>query len=90
MGGHGGSFAQKYWDLISFPNFSVNVQTSIAKLYYNKKLEKYNMALELEDYIKEDENWTSQAGIYQLGVVKRQLQEQLNSIIEKIINDEPV
>jgi len=88
VGGNGGSLAQSYWDIIPFPQFPRSKQKEISLLYYNKPdiLEK----ITLDNYLQIDSIINSQSGIIQLDEQIKCIKLHIDSIIEKIINDEEV
>lgn len=89
VGGNGGSFAQKYWHNIYFPNFPIEKQKEIAELYYKSIDYDINNAT-LDNFLALDDDFNSQAGIYELDKTAKQLQVILNETIENIINNKPV
>ena len=90
VGGNGGSLAQKYWEIIPFPKFDKLKQDEIAKLYHNSDIE-YNAATyTLENFLAKDNEFNSQAGIYELDKTAKQLKEILNQTIDNIVNDKEV
>lgn len=74
VGGQGGSFAIQYWDILRFPNISIDSFKLIAKLYNNAK------DVDLFSFNFED---IKTLGIYQLNnlIIKG------NNIIEEILSD---
>lgn len=90
VGGHGGSVAQKYWNLIPFPNFPQNIQEKIAMLYHNPHLNLDYKGFNLENFTELDNEFCNKAGIYDLDKSIKHLKEILNSSIDKIIDDEKV
>lgn len=86
VGGNGGSLAQKYWDIIPFPNFPESKQKEIAILYHNPEAE-YQEELTLENFLKQDDQFNEVAGIYELDKTAKRLKEILNSSLEGIAND---
>lgn len=90
VGGNGGSLAQKYWEHIPFPNFDIDVQSNIIKLYHNDGAEYGSKDWTLDNFLDNDNTFNDIAGIYELDKTKKKLQERLNVIIDNIVNDEPV
>ena len=89
VGGHGGSLAQKYWDIISFPNFPEEKQQEIAKLYHNPMdypMEQFT----LDNFLSLDNQYNQQAGIYELDKTAKYLKKLINKAIENIINNKVV
>lgn len=86
VGGHGGSFAQKYWDLIQFPKFPKSKQYEISLLYHNPEC-KYKKTIDLKNFLEQDEQFNRVAGIYELDKKAKQLKVLLNQAIDNIIND---
>ena len=89
VGGNGGSLAQKYWDIIPFPNFSTEKQQEISKLYHNPITYDVKNAT-LDNFLALDDEFNSQAGIYELDKTAKQFQAILNQAIESIIENKPV
>jgi type I restriction enzyme S subunit len=87
VGGHGGSFAQKYWDIIPFPNFSEAKQKEIAKLYHNPESVYNTKDFNLENFLEKDNIFNETAGIYELDKTAKQLKKILNKAIDDIVND---
>lgn len=89
VGGHGGSFAQKYWDIIPFPNFPDSKQQEIAKLYHNPQEYKSGDCT-LDDFLTFDDKYNATAGIYELDKTAKYLQQILNQAIDDIVNNREV
>ena len=89
VGGNGGSFAQKYWHNIYFPNFPTEKQQEIARLYHNPIAYDVKNAT-LDNFLALDDDFNSQAGIYELDKTAKQLQIVLNQAIENIIDNKSV
>lgn len=90
VGGNGGSFAQKYWNSIYFPNFPEQKQEEIAKLYHNSEINYPCEEFTLDNFLEKDAIYNEQAGIYELDKTAKQLKDILNKAIENIINDKQV
>ena len=89
VGGNGGSLAQKYWEIIPFPNFSETKQQEIAKFYHNPidyPIEKFT----LKNFLTLDDGYNKQAGIYELDKTAKQIQLLLDKAVANIINDKKV
>ena len=89
VGGNGGSLAQKYWPYIPFPSFPESKQKEIAKLYYNAK-EYDTRDFTLDNFLEKDNEFNSDAGIYELDKSAKILKEKLNKAIDDIINNRDV
>ena len=89
VGGHGGSFAQKYWDIIPFPNFPEPKQKEIAILYHNPR-EYLSDDFYLENFLEKDNEYNMTAGIYELDKTAKHLKEKLAKAIDDIVNDREV
>lgn len=87
VGGNGGSLAQKYWDVIPFPNFPEKKQKEISKLYFND-VEKTKS--NFKNYIDSDNLWNKEAGIVQLDESLKNTKEYLESVINEIVLDKEV
>lgn len=90
VGGHGGSFAQKYWDIISFPKFPPFKQEEIAKLYHNAQTNYDTKNFTLDNFLELDNAYNEEAGIYELDKTAKMLKEILNTAIDDIANDKEV
>ncbi len=92
VGGHGGSFAQKYWELLQFPIFPKTKQIEIAKLYHNAQLnvEIYNQNIKLENFLKLDNEFNKEAGIYELDISAKKIKRHLNKVIDLIAKNKDV
>lgn len=89
VGGNGGSLAQKYWDIIPFPNFPELKQQAIAKLYHNP-IEYPVSKFTLENFLELDNQYNEQAGIYELDKTAKYLKNLLNQAIESVVDDSEV
>lgn len=89
VGGHGGSFAQKYWDVIPFPKFPDTKQKEIACLYYNNKEYRADN-FTLDNFLEKDNLFNEAAGIYELDKSAKHLKTLLNTAIDDIVNDREV
>lgn len=90
VGGNGGSLAQKYWDIIPFPNFSEAKQNEITILYHNPDSVYNTKAFTLDNFLEQDNAFNKTAGIYELDKTAKQLKELLNKAIDNIVIDKPV
>ena len=91
VGGHGGSFAQKYWDAIMFPKFDSKKQRKIAKLYHNPESIYYEDTLTtLDNFLEQDKTFNEQAGIYELDKSAKHMKQVLNNSIDDIVNGKGV
>ena len=89
VGGNGGHLSPSYFDRVFIPNFPIEKQQQIAKLYHNPIA--YDMKnATLDNFIMLDDEFNSQAGIYELDKTAKQLQIILNQAIESIIENKPV
>lgn len=90
VGGNGGSLAQKYWDIIPFPNFPEPKQKEIALLYHNPESNYQTETFTLDNFLEQDNAFNETAGIYELDKTGKQLKEILNTAIDDIANDKAV
>ncbi|MFZ7305417.1 hypothetical protein [Avibacterium avium] len=74
---------------IPFPNFPTEKQQEISKLYHNPIIYDVKNAT-LDNFLALDDEFNSQAGIYELDNTAKQLQAILNQAIESIIENKPV
>ena len=88
VGGNGGSLAQKYWDVIPFPNFSEKKQKEIVGLYYNSIFT--NGSHTLDEYTNYDRGWNKEAGIVQIDESLKKTKKYLELIINRIISDQEI
>lgn len=87
VGGNGGSFSTKYWDMLHFPLFDDGKQEEIAKLYYNPS-DKYLDHIEnfdFESFEKLDLNVTIQSGILDLDLQIKTIKEIIDQEIKNMI-----
>jgi hypothetical protein len=87
VGGNGGSLGQKYWDIIPFPRFSQDLQTEIAKLYHNDKVQYNNLDISLDNFLQIDNEYNDNAGIHELDKTLKRLKQILTDAVDKIAND---
>lgn len=89
VGGHGGSFAQKYWNVIPFPKFPTEKQKEIATLYHNPA--EYNANdCTIKSFLDYDTEYNGTAGIYELDKTAKHLKEILDDAIDKIVKNQEV
>ena len=89
VGGNGGSFAQKYWDIIKFPNFPKNIIQEMTKLYHNSAIPEYVLNNGIDkDFVAYDNNYNEIAGIYDLDCSIKHLKHILNDKIDNMLNKE--
>lgn len=89
VGGNGGSLAERYWNIIKFPNFPPTVQEEIKNLYYKETHDniKDTDIFEFEDV---DITLTEESGILNLSHQMSQVKDKLKNAINQIIMDEKV
>lgn len=75
--------------IYTFPNFPEKRQEEIASLYYNSK-EYDTSCFSLENFLEKDNDFNSDAGIYELDKTAKQLKARLDKAIDNIINDKEV
>ncbi|MGF7409180.1 hypothetical protein [Providencia alcalifaciens] len=90
VGGNGGSLAQKYWDIIPFPNFDQMKQNIIAKLYHNPKIHYPKEYFTLDNFLVQDDAFNEEAGIYELDKTAKELKSILDQAIDDIVNNKEV
>ncbi len=88
VGGNGGSLAQKYWDVIPFPNFSEKKQKEIVELYYNPISRKSDQIL--DKYMNYDREWNQKAGIVQIDESLKKTKEYLETVINRIVSNQDI
>lgn len=89
VGGSGGHLSPSYFNRIMIPNFPESKQKEIASLYYNSK--EYNTSVfTLENFMEKDNEFNSDAGIYELDKTAKQLKQILNYVIDAIVNENDV
>lgn len=89
VGGHGGSFAQKYWSIIPFPKFCSRIMKDLTAMYHSQKIYcAKNMTL--DKFMEYDHSYNTIAGIYELDKSAKYLQQLLNRAIDDIVNDRDV
>lgn len=87
VGGNGGSLAIKYWNFLKFPNFPLEKEAQIVKLYYNADSNYDANNLNLNNFLNYDNKFNQEAGIYELDKSMKHLQSRLNDAINAIVND---
>lgn len=90
VGGNGGSLAQKYWDVIPFPNFNSGKKEYISKLFHNPNASFDFPSLTHANFDSYNNNFDNVAGVYELDKAVKHLKARLNEAIERIANDECV
>ena len=86
VGGSGGHCAPAYFPLVLIPNFPEAKQKEIASFYYNSK--EYDTSdFTLENFLDKDNDFNSDAGIYELDRSVKRLKERLDIAIDNIVND---
>lgn len=89
VGGSGGHCAPSYFHMIETPIFPNHKQKEIAYLYHNPK--KYDTSdFTLENFLEKDDEYNSDAGIYELDKTAKQLKRILNKAIDDVVNDREV
>lgn len=88
VGGSGGHCAPQYFNLIETPLFPENIKQKIAIFYHNSIA--YPKSLNLTKFLEEDQKWNEKSGIIEIDRSTKQLKKQLNSILDKIVDDEVV
>lgn len=90
VGSNGGSLAIKYWDFLKFPNFREEEEKKLVSLYYREEAKYDSSECTLDNFIKYDDDFNKNAGIYELDKTMKYLQQKLQQAIEKIANDSEV
>jgi hypothetical protein len=88
VGGSGGHCAPQYFGLIETPLFPQKIKQKITSLYHNPV--DYPKSLNLKNFLEEDQRWNERAGIVEIDKSTKQLKKQLNSVLDKIVNNEIV
>ena len=89
VGGSGGHCAPSYFHMIETPIFPNHKQKEIAYLYHNPR--KYDTSdFTLENFLEKDDEYNSDAGIYELDKTAKQLKRILNQTIDDIVNDRDI
>lgn len=87
VGGNGGHFAPSYFHLAKIPNFPVEKEIKIVKLYHNSDSNYKTDVLKFENFLNYDNKFNQEAGIYELDKSMKHLQSRLNDAINAIVND---
>lgn len=87
VGGNGGHFAPAYFHLAKIPNFPIEKEAHIVKLYHNADLIYKASNLKPNDFLNYDNKFNQEAGIYELDKSMKHLQSRLNDAINAIVND---
>jgi len=88
VGGSGGHCAPQYFHLIETPLFSEKKKQEIANLYHNRM--PYPKTLNSSNFLTEDEKWNKKAGIYEIDKSMKKVNDILQNVISKIVEDEKV
>lgn len=88
VGGSGGHCAPQYFHLIETPMFPKEVKQKIAILYHNQT--DYPKSFNLKNFLEKNQNWNKKAGIIELDKSTKIIKKLLNSVLDKIVNDEVV
>lgn len=87
VGGNGGHFAPAYFYLAKIPNFPIEKENLIVKLYHNASSVYKTSNLKLNDFLDYDNKFNQEAGIYELDKSMKYLQEKLSNAINAIVDD---
>ena len=87
VGGNGGHFAPAYFYLAKIPNFPIERENQIVKLYHNVDSNYEISNLNLDNFLDYDNKFNQEAGIYELDKSIKYLQEKLNQAINAIVDD---
>ena len=88
VGGNGGSFSTRYWDILKFPLFTKSKQKSISKLYYNPCDEYLEHILNFDvlSYQSIDDDVNNQSGILDLDKQIKTIKSIIDNEIQSMIN----
>jgi len=88
VGGNGGSFSTRYWDILKFPLFPKSKQKSISKLYYNPSDEYLEHILNFDvlSYQSIDDDVNNQSGILDLDKQIKTIKSIIDNEIQSMIN----
>jgi type I restriction enzyme S subunit len=86
VGTKGGSVSRKYFRHFQIPDFPDGLKDSIAKIYYNAPLSEVAALEAIQRELSEPE---TEAGIFQLNLLRLATAERLNTIILEISQDKP-
>ena len=87
VGGNGGSLAIKYWDYLKFPNFPINKEVEIVRMYHNDEITYTAEKCTLDNFLYYDNLFNEKAGIYELDKSMKYLQAKMNQAIIDIVDD---
>lgn len=90
VGGSGGHCAPSYFHLIETPLFEKSMQEKIARQYHNPKINYDIDKFNLDNFLKLDNAYNEEAGIYELDKTAKMLKNILNTAIDNIVNDKEV
>jgi type I restriction enzyme S subunit len=87
VGGNGGSFSTKYWDILHFPLFDDDKQKYIADLYSNPNDDyaKHIFDINIKEYDYIDAEVTRDSGILDLDLQIKTIKDIIDSEIKNII-----
>lgn len=90
VGGSGGHCAPSYFHLIETPLFPETIMNEVSLLYHNKKL-KYDLSSSsLDNFLKIDNSFNKEAGIYELDKSIKYLRQKLDKAIDDVVHDREV
>lgn len=87
VGGNGGHFAPSYFHLAKIPNFPVEKEIKIVKLYHNSDSNYKTDGLKFENFLNYDNKFNQEAGIYELDKSMKYLQSKLDDAINAIVDN---
>ena len=90
VGGSGGHFSPEYFKYIKIPNFSLELQNEISRLYHNDFKPVNYEEITLDNFIDYHNTLNEHLGIWELDKQLKELIKTLNDAQEKIINGEIV
>lgn len=90
VGGSGGHLSPSYFDRVFIPDFPVEKQTEISKLYHNPNVFFDILKITTDNFIQLDNLFNIEAGITELDSTAKKIKERLDEVIDNIVTGETV
>lgn len=90
VGGSGGHLSPSYFDRVFIPDFPIEKQIAISKLYHNPKAKLDTRQIDIDNFLQLDEKFNLEAGITELDSTAKKIKEKLGYVIDEIVSSESV
>lgn len=84
VGGSGGHLSPSYFDRVPIPNFSLETENELKRLYYSETT--IPTGLSIDNFEETDNIFNNEAGIYELDKTCKFLKEKLSVLFDCIMN----